>query len=764
MRPAVTPAARFVALAGLVVGLAASPFAPANDPGALGTLAIGCTLALALARPARSWVPAALWISCLSLTAAAAGWALGSARVAAIDRGALDLAAGTAVTATGQIASVPRRADGTIRFPLATPDGRLMVEASEPIPDLPVGRVVRAAGEIADPEPWRAAELERLGIRDVLHARSVALTGRRRDGVMGALDGVRDRAEAALERGTAPQAAALLRGFVLGQDDRIDPATVEEFRRSGLAHLLAVSGQNVVLLALLAGALLAALDVPLRARLVWILVAIAVYVPVAGAGPSIQRAGVVGAAGIVAALASRPRSRWYALVLAAAVTLTLNPRATGDVGWQLSFAAVAGILLWARPIADRIGTGSALRSGVAEGAAVTVAATVATLPLMAHHFEAVSVVTVVANLLALPAVAPVMWLGMLAGAAGQVTWLPVEPLTWLAGVLAGYIAQVGSWFAAPTWATATVSLGLPGLAAAYLGVGLGMLLALRWSSRRRRLRAPWRRPSLGMAAIVAVLALGALAGRGSAGDPANPPGLRLTALDVGQGDAILLEPADGAPVLVDAGPAEANVADRLIDRGVERLAAVVATHGQSDHAGGIGEVIERLRPGRLVLAARHRSLGAVAGENGIPTRRVAAGDVLRSGGLSLEVMWPPPELLAPGLRHDDPNRLSLVLLARWRGFEALLTGDTEAEAVDLRTGPVEVLKIAHHGSADSGLGALLEAADPQLALISVGEDNPYGHPAPSTLTELRDHGVPILRTDHAGELAIEVSGGRWSIG
>jgi competence protein ComEC len=703
------------------------------------------------------------------VTTAAAGWALGTARVAAIDGGALDLPRGRSITATGHITAVPRRTDGTVRFPLATPDGRLMVEAREPVPDLPVGRVIRATGEIADPEPWRSAELVRLGVRDLLVARSVALTTGRRSGLLGALDRVRDRAEAALERGTAPEAATLLRGFVLGQDDRIDPITVEEFRDSGLAHLLAVSGQNVILLALLAGAVLAALDVPLRARLLWTLAIIALYVPVAGAGPSIQRAGVVGAVGIVAALASRPRSSWYALLLAAAVTLALNPRASGDVGWHLSFAAVGGILLWARPIAALLAGRSRLRRGLAEGVGVTVAATLATAPLMAHHFESVSLVSLAANLLALPAVAPVMWLGMLAGGAGQITWLPVEPLTWPAGVLAGYIAQVANWFASPGWAAPTVSLNGPALAAAYVAIGAGMPLVLRWAHRRRALGAASRlgerawRPAIALA-LMSILVMATLSGSGPGDAPGGDPDLRLTVLDVGQGDAILLEPREGDPILVDAGPADADVADRLLGRGVDDLAAVVATHGQSDHVGGIGDVLARLCPERLILGVGDRTLAAAAAAHGVATKMVVAGDVVRSGAVRLEVLWPPPELVEPGLRGGDPNRLSLVLLARWRRFEALLTGDAEAEAVGVRPGPVEVLKVAHHGSADSGLGALLETADPQLAVISVGKDNPYGHPAPSTLGELREHGVPALRTDRAGEVVIEAARGQWSIG
>src|SRR5262249_11029171 len=155
-------------------------------------------------------------------------------------------------------------------------------------------------------------------------------------------------------RGTSGSGAALLRGFVLGEADRIDAATVTDFRRSGLAHLLAVSGENVLLLALLATPALAIVGVPIRVRLVCLLGLIAVYVAVTGAGPSIQRAGVMGAAGVIAALAGRPSSRWYAALLAAAITLALNPRATGDPGWQLSFAAVLGIMLLAAPLRDAL--------------------------------------------------------------------------------------------------------------------------------------------------------------------------------------------------------------------------------------------------------------------------------------------------------------------------------------------------------------------------------------------------------------------------
>src|SRR6201999_968567 len=163
---------------------------------------------------------------------------------------------------------------------------------------------------------------------------------------------LRERAEAGLGEGMPAREAALARGCVLGDDDGVDEATKEDFIRAGLSHLLAVSGENVTLLALLAMPVLAAFGVPLRERLVWTVALIAVYVPLAGSGPSIQRAGVMGAARLLATLAGRRASRLYALGLSLVVTLAINPGVASNVGWQLSFAAVLGILLLAAPIRE----------------------------------------------------------------------------------------------------------------------------------------------------------------------------------------------------------------------------------------------------------------------------------------------------------------------------------------------------------------------------------------------------------------------------
>ena len=558
---------------------------------------------------------------------------------------------------------------------------------------------------------------------------------------------IRERATEGLGRGMPAREAALARGFVLGEDEEIDEKTEEDFRRAGLSHLLAVSGQNVTLLALLAMPLLGALGIPLRERLLWVLALIAVYVPVAGAGPSIQRAGVMGALGLLATLSGRRASRLYGLALAAIVTLTIDPSIAADVGWQLSFVAVLGILLLASPLRERLlgvlGRGR-WRRALAEGIAVTVAATLATAPLIAFHFETLSTTTLIANVLALPAVAPAMWLGMCGAGLAQLPGVPLVPLNWLSALLLAYVAQVAEWCAAPEWAELEVHLDGGGLIAAYLGLAVGLLVCWRWP-----------RPVVALAAVVLACWLPLPWPGGAAAEPPMR-GLRVEVLDIGQGDAILLQPAAATAVLVDGGPPGGGLARKLSEAGVDHLGAAVVTHDQSDHAGGIEELLGSVPVERLLFARVHRGLLARAAAAGAEPKQIAAGSQLRVGGLQLQVLWPPSELISASTAGEDPNHLALVIEARWRDFSMLLTADAEAESVPIEPGPVDVLKVAHHGSDDTGLGPLLERIRPRLAVISVGEGNPYGHPTAGTLRTLASHGVPTLRTDEAGDVVIEV--------
>jgi competence protein ComEC len=756
-------------LAGLAAGLAASPAAGlggarASTFAALGSLGLVALLVAAPAPPRGSTG----WLALLVLCGGLAGVGIGALRLAAIDSGAFFGAAGTSASVRGTVLATPHRSNGTVSVRVGTPAGRVLAEADEPVADLPIGREVEAAGELRVPAPWERAYLARYGIARVLNATEIRLTGRRRGGFLGAVDGVRDRSAAALGQGTTPAGAALLRGFVLGEDDRIDEATVNDFRRSGLAHLLAVSGENVALLALLAAPILGLAGVPHRPRLWCLLGLVGLYVLVTGAGPSIQRAGAMGAAALVATLAGRPRARWHVIMLAAVATLAANPRSTGDPGWQLSFAAVIGIMLGAAPIRDALlpppgRPAGALRRALAEGAGVTVAATLATAPLIAVSFESFSIASLPANLLALPAVAPVMWLGMLDAALGQIPHFPVGLLNAFAGALAGYVAQVAHWLGTPGWAQLDVSApSLVAVAAIYVALIAGSVAAVGARVRRRAL-VPGHGVAVAAIAIVALVVAGVASGRRAAPHTAPGRGLRVSVLDVGQGDAILLDPNPGEPILVDGGPPGDGLAAMLRSAGVSRLAAAVVTHDQSDHEGGIEDLLGSFPVSRLVYGVRAPRLIAQARDADVGRLAVAQGSELDSAALRLQVLWPPRELeRGSAARGADPNTLAIVAVARWHGFSMLLTADAESEAVPIDPGPVDVLKIAHHGSADAGLAALLERTSPRLAVISVGAGNPFGHPTPETLRTLSGHHVPVMRTDLDGSIAIDATRTGWS--
>ncbi len=609
---------RYAALAGLAAGLAIAPVAAHApvDPPLL--LALACLLVIA--RPRGEGV--ALWLVLIVGVALLAGLTLGDARLAAIDAGALTPDDGERLRARGTVASTPRVANGVTGFVLEVDGRRVAVESRASLSGVDEGRVVVVHGTARPPAPWLAGTLARDGAAMVVDADAVRATDAVRGGLRGALDGVRRRAEASLERGTPEASAALLRGFVLGQDDRIPESVRDEFRRSGLAHVLAVSGQNVMLLALLATPILGLTGTSLRLRLVCLMALIAIYVPVAGAGPSIQRAGVMGAAGLVAALAGRPGARWYALLLAAVATLALDPRSTGDIGWQLSFAAVAGLLVLVAPLVRVLGGGyrTLARRALAEGAAMTLAATLATAPLAAHHFGTVSLTAIPANLVALPAIAPAMWLGMLAGAMGQIPGAPVEPLTSLGGLCAAFIGWTarafgGDWaqieFAEPALGTAIA------LTAALL---LGARLACAALERRSELRPGWggrfgsrRTAAAALATALATALVVVLPGEPRPAGP--PPDLTMRVLDVGQGDAILLEPRDALPILVDTGPPGGGAAERLDDLGIDRLGALALTHDELDHSARSGRGAgsgrgraHRPRPARPPAVLRERRL------------------------------------------------------------------------------------------------------------------------------------------------------------
>jgi len=517
-----------------------------------------------------------------------------------------------------------------------------------------------------------------------------------------------------------------------------------------------------------------------------VLALVALYVPLAGAGPSIQRAGIMGAAGLVAALAGRPAARWYAVLLAAVATLALDPRAWSDIGWQLSFAAVIALLGLAVPLRDRL-TGRGLPRGLAEATSVTLAATLATAPLLALHFDRVSVVSLPANVLAAPAVAPVMWLGMLAAAVGQIAPSASVWLDALAGLPLAYIAWIARVAAGAPGATLSVSvlttsvaclalaLALAGGPRRLAGTRLGRSVLAR-APAARTAGAPWR-PRAMLAATVLGGVLIALA---RASPPPPPPdALRVTFLNIGQGDATLVQHGPSA-MLFDAGPPDGPILERLKERGVRRLDVLVLTHTSTDHDGGLAAVLREM-PVALLVDGRdgHRTLGGEAAvrealNRQVRTVRSEAGLTLRAGPIAVRLLWPPPPspgsaaalaiAAPPGAEAsprgaepaEDPNLRATVAELRDGNARVLLPADAESDVLStLDLTRVDAYKVSHHGSRDLGLAPVLQRLAPAVSVISVGRGNRYGHPVASTLDTLRTAGAEVLRTDRDGTVQLD---------
>jgi competence protein ComEC len=567
--------------------------------------------------------------------------------------------------------------------------------------------------------------------------------------------------------------------MVLGQDELIDDPTRQDWRASGLAHLLAVSGQNVMLLAALALPLLAAARLPVSMRAAAMVVLIALYVPLAGAGPSLQRAGVMGAASVVALGLARPASRWYALLLAACVTLAVNPRAHGDPGWQLSFAAVAGILLLAPGL--RRGLSTVLPRALGEGVAITVAATLATAPLLAYTFGSLPLLGLPANVLALPLVAPIMWLGMIRVALGQLAaartgWMTdaaaaandlagilLEPLVTALAALARAVAELpGAEVSVPPFHAALVACAYAAVSLSVFGV---TRLVHRLKPRLQVAAGAWRRRprSHRIAALSAGSAVLALFLLPFVLPPPAPRWLTVSFLDVGQGDATLIQHPDGTAVLFDGGPPEGRAARLLRRAGIRRLSALVMTHASRDHHGGLREVVERY-PVDLLLDGGDgthdrdfRSTAAEAVRRGARHIPLVAPSVVRIGEIKIRILS--PRRRPPGPPPEDPNARAVVAVVSAGDFDLLLSADAESPTLStLRLPDVDAMKVPHHGSADPGLPEVLRRLRPEVASVPVGQ-NTYGHPERSTLEALRGAGARVLRNDHDGTVRLTVRDG-----
>lgn len=570
---------------------------------------------------------------------------------------------------------------------------------------------------------------------------------------------VRGRAAEAVDRRLGTQ-AGVASALVLAERDGIPRELWDAFARSGTAHLLSISGFHVGVIAALLGALLSVAGLPPRRRALGIAVGVWAYVLVIGAPTSATRAAWMTTAFVAGRLRHSPARALGALGLSMLMISLLRPEAVAGAGFQLTVTGTAGILIMTRWIMSHWPAHRG-REWIASPVAAGIGASVFTAPVLAYHFGQIPLLSLPSSILLTPMVAAAVP-GVIAAIAMDVLHVPGAAVAGMgAEALLWTVTRVAAWLGA---LPGTVAMVTPREAALLTAGGVAPML-LGYMT--------WRiRPAV-RAAVCALSAFATLWAGQAALSVAGRGTLQITAIDVGQGDAIAIRTPRGRWMLVDAGPRSmgghdaglTRVVPYLHGQGARRLEAVILTHPDEDHAGGLASVLRNVRTGAVLgpglgSGQSGHMLGlAQARDAGVPWRRAATGDMWTMDGVVFRVLSPPAEpILDPGY----PNDWSVVMRVEFGEFSALLTGDAgeeiESRLIAAAAAPadhdVTLLKVGHHGSITSTSEALLQATSPEYALIPVGARNRYGHPDPVVIARLRRAGAHILRTDLHGTVTV----------
>lgn len=671
---------------------------------------------------------------------------------------------GTVVTQPRLLASGPDGQDQVVlrmrvdrlegRGELSTPSAPILVFAGATWADVPWRSQITSGGRLAQPRD-DAGEVEENGdVVAVFTPFESPIVERAPPRLLRIADVTRERLRSAM--GPLPaDARGLIPGLVIGDTSLTPPDLTEAMLDTGMSHLSAVSGSNVAIVLGAVVVICRALGVPRRWRAPLAVLALAGFVVLCRPEPSVLRASVMGLIGLAGLSASRRPSTVPALAGAVLILLCIDPALARSYGFALSALATLGLVVFARPWGDAIATRLPPRAAlVGDAVAIPLAAQVVCAPVIVLLQGNIAVVAVLANLLAAPMVA-ITTIAGIAAALGATVWVPLgTALGWIGAIPAVWIGGV-----------ARLCSRVPGGQIEWIDGGLGAWL-LTLVTVLMILGGPWLRYHAGRRPIVtmSLLALPAAALvplPGQAGWP-PPGGWVIAACDVGQGDGFLIATGPGSAILIDVGQEPEPIARCLKDLKITQVDAVILSHFDRDHVGGLGEVLDHVNvsaayvsPTQEPPAEAERALDLLA-QADVPTYPLSAGDRLLWGPVSATVVFPQPD--RPTYGGSVSNNASLVLAVTSGQTRILLTGDIEEEASAavqraLRGQRFDVLKVAHHGSADQN-EELVRNSGASVALISVGADNTFGHPTASALALLRQSGMVVMRTDRDGGVAV----------
>ena len=555
----------------------------------------------------------------------------------------------------------------------------------------------------------------------------------------------------------SPESAkGLVPGLALGDSSALQPELAEQMKAAGLTHLIAVSGTNVTLLIVLVLAVLRKCRVNRNWQYLITVFVLLAFVVLVRPQPSVLRATVMGLVALAATYSKSNRSPVPALSVAIIALVAMDPWLAVSYGFGLSVAATAGLILWVNRIQaflDRT-VPKRVPLWIIQTLTVTIAAQFSVFPILVALGSPISLSSIPANMLAVPLAGPAMVLGLLAALVTPFSQVAGTLIAWLAGCFAQLIAVVAKSCAAIDWLTIPWPSGKFGVALALICVSGVVQTGIVW----RRISKVHQSQTLSILITAVVLIW------------INPtftlkqwpvPNWVMVSCDVGQGDATVIRVGRNEAVVVDVG-GDAKAIDRCLgDLHIKRIPVLLLTHFHADHVGGLEGAISNRQIGQIRVSPLNDPPNTSMFVEGVLTRLNMKATVMTYperfvvDGVSFTCIWPSELITGQG---SDANNASVALAVEVNGVSILLAGDIEPPAQekivrDLPASDFDVIKVAHHGSRYQS-SDFASWANAEVAFISVGKDNDYGHPAPETISLYELTGSQVFRTDHGGDLAI----------
>ena len=559
-------------------------------------------------------------------------------------------------------------------------------------------------------------------------------------------------------RFSSESAQGLVPGLALGDSSALKPELAEQMKAAGLTHLIAVSGTNVTLLIVVVLAVLRGFRVNRNWQYLLTVVALLAFVVLVRPQPSVLRATVMGLVALAATYSKSNRSPVPALSVAVITLVALDPWLAVSYGFALSVAATAGLILWVNRIQTFLDRTIPKRVPlwIIQILTVTVAAQFSVFPILVALGSPISLSSIPANMLAVPLAGPAMVLGLLSALVTPISQLLGTAIAWVAGCFAHLIAIVAQFSSAIDWLVIPWPAGKFGIALALLSVSGVVQVGLVWP----RLTAMQQSQSASI--VLAALVLLWI----------NPsftlkqwpvPNWVMVSCDVGQGDATVIRVGRNKAVVVDVG-GDAKAVDRcLSDLHIKRIPVLLLTHFHADHVGGLEGAIGNREVGQIRVSPLNDPPSTTEFVNDVLARLNQKSTIMTYperfviNGVSFTCIWPSELILGQG---SDANNASVAIAVEVNGISILLAGDIEPPAQDkivrdLPATDFDVIKVAHHGSRYQS-SDFASWANAEVAFISVGKDNDYGHPAPETISLYELTGSQVFRTDLGGDLAVSI--------